>query len=390
MPGVIKGRFGNRKPQSYAYVAFSPTGPYFDPDLQVYVGGTFWDGRTPDTAHQALQPFLNPNEMANLAIGPRPPLLGGYSPLIAYKLRAGAHAPLFGRVFGSDVFQAATDAELYSLLTRAIAAYEASSEINQFSSKYDASRFGVPSANKYALTGSEENGRKLFFGRAQCFACHTSTNNPPVQVTTRGKDTFTMYCYANIGVPKNPKNPFYTQTNPQTNPFGFNPAGSGFIDIGLAGNPNTSPDGTRFFNAVPGDIPDFRGLFKAPSLRNIDMRPNPKFVKAFMHNAVFKSLEEVVHFYNKRNIAVDARGHEVAFDLRIGPPSGYRRLLPPPEVLDNVQNVAGVSPRNATEETESNGQVGNLGLTPAEEADIVNFLKILTDGFTKPNPVPKH
>jgi hypothetical protein len=32
-------------------------------------------------------------------------------------------------------------------------------------------------------------------------------------------------------------------------------------------------------------------------------------------------------------------------------------------------------------------RVGNLGLTPSEEADLVNFLKILTDGYTKPDPV---
>jgi hypothetical protein len=31
--------------------------------------------------------------------------------------------------------------------------------------------------------------------------------------------------------------------------------------------------------------------------------------------------------------------------------------------------------------------MGNLGLTASQEADLVNFLKILTDGFTKPNAV---
>jgi hypothetical protein len=31
--------------------------------------------------------------------------------------------------------------------------------------------------------------------------------------------------------------------------------------------------------------------------------------------------------------------------------------------------------------------VGNLGLTSSEEADLVNFLEILTDGYAKPNPV---
>jgi cytochrome c peroxidase len=127
-------------------------------------------------------------------------------------------------------------------------------------------------------------------------------------------------------------------------------------------------------------------------VRNSDQRPTPTFVKAFMHNAVFKSLPEVVHFYNKRNIAVDANGNEIAFDLRNGPPAGTTALFPPPEVLDNAQNVAGLTPAQAiaagtTLVTAQNGQVGNLGLTASQEADLVNFLIILTDGFTAPNPV---
>jgi cytochrome c peroxidase len=142
-----------------------------------------------------------------------------------------------------------------------------------------------------------------------------------------------------------------------------------------------------FYNKVPGDIAQFRGLFKTPSVRDADKRPYPGFVKAYMHNGVFKSLQEVIHFYNKRNIAVNASGQEIAFDFRKGPPAGYTPLFPPPEVLDNVQNVVGVPPSEATQATESNGQVGNLQLTAQEEQDLVNFLSILSDGFTKPNPV---
>jgi len=106
-----------------------------------------------------------------------------------------------------------------------------------------------------------------------------------------------------------------------------------------------------------------------------------------MHDGVFKSLKDVVHFYNKRNIAVDASGKEIAFDLRKGPPSGYTALFPPPEVLENVQNVTGVTPAQATSAIESNGQIGNLRLSSQQEADLVNFLKSLNDGYTKPNPV---
>ena len=80
-----------------------------------------------------------------------------------------------------------------------------------------------------------------------------------------------------------------------------------------------------------------------PTLRNVDKRPYGCFVKAYSHNGYFKSLESIVHFYNTRDVAG----------------GGW----PAPEVSMNV---------NTTE-------VGNLGLTPAEEKAIVAFLRTLTD-----------
>jgi cytochrome c peroxidase len=386
MPGAVPGRVGRRKPQSVTYAAFSPTGPYYNQELGVFLGGTFWDGRTPDTTGQARMPFLDADEMANTPVGPYPPHAGGFSPLVALKLQQGPYSALFVQVFGPNVFDS-SEADIYALATQAIAAYEASAEVNQFSSKFDASEFGTPPSNGYRLNPSEMNGMSLFFGKAQCFQCHSSANLAPVLAVTGGKEAFTMYCYSNVGVPKNPNNPFYHTTNSVTNPDGSNALGVHFIDYGLGMNPNPAPDGTRFMTSTVGDIPAYRGLFKAPSLRNVDLRPNRTFVKAYMHNAVFKNLEEVVHFYNKRNIAVNGSGDEVPFDLRVGPPTGYTRLILPPEVLDNVQNVAGFSPANAGAEVSNNGQVGNLGLTRGEERDLVNFMKTLTDGYTGPNPV---
>ncbi len=361
-PGVVPGRFSNRKPQSYLYAAFSPVGPYYDSGLKTWLGGGFWNGRVPDLATQALQPPLNPNEN-------RP------------------YTPLFKQVYGQDAFQVFSPKQIYELFGEAIAAYESSGELCAFSSKYDASKYGTPPKNLYTLMASEERGRRLFFGQAQCSACHSSAAVPAIQATTGGKDTFTMYCYANIGIPKNIANPYYQQTDKDADPHGYNPLGTNYLDYGLGANPNPAPDGTRFYEKVPGDIPQFRGLFKTPSLRSVDKRPSPDFVKAYLHNGVFKSLKDVVHFYNKRNIAADASGKEIAFDLRKGPPSGYTPLFPPPEVLDNVQNVTGVSPSQATPATESNGQIGNLQLSKQQEEDLVNFLKILTDGYTRPNPV---
>ena len=386
-PGVVPGRFSNRKPQSYLYAAFSPEGPYYDPHQQVWLGGNFWNGRVPDLAKQALQPPINPNEMANTPEGPYPPTIGGYSPLLVQKLTKRPYTEQFKQVYGQDVFDVSTPKQIYELFGEALAAYQSSGEVCAFSSKYDASKYGMPPRNLYTLSASEERGRQLFFGQAQCSACHSSATIPAIQAITQGKETFTMYCYANIGVPKNLGNPYYQQTDKESNPHGYNSLGTKYVDYGLGANPNPAPDGSRFYKNVPGDIPEFRGLFKTPSMRGTDKRPSPDFVKAYMHNGVFKSLKDVIHFYNKRNIAVDPSGKEIAFDLRKGPPAGYIPLFPPPEVLDNIQNVTGVPPSQATTATESNGQVGDLQLSAQQEDDLVNFLKILNDGYTKPNPV---
>jgi cytochrome c peroxidase len=377
-PGVIPGRFGKRKAQAVPYSSFSPRGPVWDDDLQVWLGGNFWDGRATGLPEQARMPFLDVNEMANDPIGPLPPHAGGYAPLVAQKIRTRPYAALWEQVFGPGSL-ANPDAVIYSDACLAITEYESSKEVNRFSSKLDASRFANPPQNGYKLSASETNGINLFFGKAQCFACHSSSTLGLVMANTGGRDVFTMYCYANIGVPKNPGNPIYTQTNTQTNPFGANPSGFNFIDYGLGMNPNPAPFGAMFMAQVPGDFPTVRGLFKAPSLRNVDKRPSPSFVKAYMHNGVFKSLEQVVNFYNQRNIAVNKYGHQISFDLRVGAPSGYTPLFAPPEVIDNVQNASGVSPANAGDDVAHNGQVGNLGLTASEETDVVNFLKILTD-----------
>jgi cytochrome c peroxidase len=400
VPGVIPGRFGRRTPQTIPYATFSPRGPYKSPaEGGTYIGGTFWDGRAPDTATQARMPFLDPNEMANRPAGPLPPHAGGYSPLLAEKLADRPYAGRFESFFGREVFKTATDQQLYELAAAAVAVYEASAEINQFSSKYDASTNGVPPMHLYTFTPAEENGRVLFFGKARCFECHSSATLDSVKQAVQGKETFTMYCYANLGVPKNPGNPFYANTNRAANPDGCNPLGTGFIDHGLGGNPNPAPDGRLFMIAQPGDLPQFDGLFKAPSLRNADQRPAPGFVRAYMHNGVFKSLAEVVHFYNKRSVATNAAGREVAFDWRQGPPAGFTPLFPPPENMAfpaNVQNLAALTPAEFdalhpppdADVTTKNGQVGNLQLTPAEEADLVSFLQTLTDGYMKPRAVP--
>jgi cytochrome c peroxidase len=331
--GAVKGRFGNRKPPAAAYAGWNPK-LHIDAKGE-FVGGMFWDGRaTGDVlgdplAEQAMGPFLNPLEQ-NIA--------DARSLVLAVK--RSAYAGLFEQVFGAGSLDAEKDPEgTYAKIGRAIAAYERSAELNPFNSKFDAfwraakakglEVEAIDDANmkdfrNLGLNDQELSGLMLFNTRGLCAKCHVLTpveGNPPI---------FADYRYDNLGVPKNPANPFYGQDK------AFNPEGKAWVDKGLGGFLET-------VEKYKGLAAPNMGKHRTPTLRNVDKRPSPGFVKAFMHNGYFKTLEDIVHFYNTRDVAG----------------AGW----PAPEVAANV---------NKTE-------MGNLGLTAAEEKAIVDFMKTLTD-----------
>src|SRR6202040_2744296 len=94
-------------------------------------------------------------------------------------------------------------------------------------------------------------------------------------------------------------------------------------------------------------------------------RPIPYFQKEFFHNGYIKSLKQLVHFYNTRDV--------YAYNVTSGhcPPGTVEKVTcwPMPEVPNNIDMTT-----------------GNLGLTDQEENQIVAFLQTLTDGFTTPYP----
>lgn len=369
-PGVVSGRFGNRKVPTINYATFSPNGPQLDPNLKVYVGGMFWDGRTPNLSTQVPLPMLNPNEMNNV----------GNPAQVVQKIAAGPYASLFKQVFGSNALSASTQ-QVYLNISQAVAAFESAPAISPFNSKYDAYLAG-----KAQLNPSELNGLRLATGsangrpggppykNARCAQCHVIPSSPGVNT-----DLWTSFAYLNTGVPKNPNNPYYKETNAQTNPLGYNPLGAAYIDFGLGGflypSLGLSTGNLGQGSNGKGDFLAVNGTFKTPTLRNADKRPFNGFVKAYMHNGVFKSLEEVVHFYNTRNLTTQP-GEGIDF-TRSNPYAGLRGrpLWAPPEVP---------SPLTMRNPTGMPGQIGNLGLTPQEEADVVAFLRTLSDGFFQP------
>jgi cytochrome c peroxidase len=378
--GAIPGRVEFRAVLPVAYAAFIPTGPpTYDFFMGSFVGGLFWDGRATDLTDQIHFPLENPNEMNNLAYGELD------AADIARKVRYGRYAEKFKSVYGPTSLEEPPEGVLRDI-TKSITDYENSPEVSPFSSKYDAYVQGRVKLSDEEMAGlrlvtGSTNGRPggpANYKFAQCVLCHGIPTD-----TRQGPDLWTNSCYANIGVPRNRNNPFYTQTDSSTDPLGYNPEGKDFVDLGsgdsLYPRLGLPPGNMGEGNNGQGDYYAINGTFKAPTLRNVDARPSDDFIKAYMHNGCFKSLKDVVHFYNTRNLTT-VKGEVIDF-TQDDPYAGLRGkpIWPEPEYpsRDTLQNPDG-------QPASSQAQVGNLGLTDEEEDEIVAFLKTLTDGFFRP------
>lgn len=236
---------------------------------------------------------------------------------------------------------------VYDDFALAVSAYEFSPEVSPFTSKYDAVQAG-----NAQFTPQEKLGYELFRSKARCNECHRDGG--------RGEEPlFTDFTASNLGVPKNPGLQYYYEGAPDQRGYSANPEGQAYVDVGvgfflrklksLSGQLN--PDSAWIPLA-----PKFDGKFQVPTLRNVDMRPRPDFVKAYMHNGYFKSLKEVVHFYNTRDVLPRCEP---------GDPGEKVTCWPAPEESANLNKR----------------QLGNLKLTDQEEDAIVSFMKTLTDGY---------
>jgi cytochrome c peroxidase len=102
-------------------------------------------------------------------------------------------------------------------------------------------------------------------------------------------------------------------------------------------------------------------------VRNVDKRPGSGYTKSFGHNGYFKSLESIVHFYNTRDVKDTCPGDYTDQEAM------KANCWPAPEVPDNVNEE----------------ELGNLGLTPDQEAALVAFMRTLSDGYKPPRPSKK-
>jgi cytochrome c peroxidase len=341
--GSIPGRFGDRKPPSSAYATQSPI---FSADKKgLFIGGNFWDGRATGeklgnpAADQAQGPFLNPVEQAlpdSACVVYRVCTAMSYPVTFEEVWGAGACAitwpPDIDAVCAAEGTTVALSPEdrvrsdmAYDNIALSIADYEASPEVNAFTSKYDQTYTGKVKLNK-----QEQRGYALFRGKGMCHRCHISNDQEAL---------FTDYTFDNLGIPQNPENP-----------AGVAPD---FVDPGLGGFLKNA--------GYPEDVYMAEwGKHKVPTLRNVDLRPDEESVKAYGHNGYFKTLEGIVHFYNTRDVKSTCPGAYTEAEALAAD------CWPAPEVAETVNT----------------DELGDLGLTPEEEAAIVAFMKSLSDGYT--------
>ena len=321
--GSVAGRFGALNSPSAGYAAFSPFF-HWDATEKHYVGGQFWNGRAATLAEQARQPILNPLEMA---------MPSAWAVVTRLKQNP-EYVNRFATVYGLDLKPIAARADApasatppagvlaaYDRLAQAIGAFEKSRTFNRFTSKFD-----YYLAGKIRLGKLEQQGLKLFEDeKSQCSACHSSK---PGTAPDGGvlPPLFTDFTYDNLGVPRNVNIP----GNPPPDP-------------GLAGHPLIAGR-----PMAAGE----RGKHKVMGLRNIAV------TAPYGHNGVFRTLEQITHFYNTRDTKPEVCADNN--DPRFG-----KTCWPAPEIRENVN----------TEE------LGDLKLSEREEEALVAFMKTLTDGY---------
>lgn len=288
-------------------------------------GGLFWDGRAASLQEQAASPLLNPNEMAN-----------GSSGVVAAKLRAMGYTARLSAVIGAPLSDSGSPSPVDEALF-AVARFEVEEpSFHPYSSRYDRWLEG-----DVALSSEELQGLHVFEDptKGNCAACHPdrphADGTPP---------DFTDWQYEALGVPRNTA--LATTRDPR------------YFDLGLCGPQRTDLAAER----------QWCGTFRTPSLRNVAVR------QTLFHNGVYHTLEQVVRFYNFRDVRPDLiypagrAGVHVFDDL-------------PPALARNVDE-------NDPPFGRSRG--GPPPMTDQEMRSLISFLRTLTDADCSPAPGRTH
>jgi cytochrome c peroxidase len=236
----------------------------------------FWNGRATTLEEQALVPLQHPDEMGN-----------DLERLVAELSADAGYRDMFESAYGEVSVEA---------ITRALASFVRT--LISSNARYDRFLRG-----EIALNPEEERGRKLFMA------------HPDAKVSLRGANCIDCHSQFVTG--------------------GFSARYDGFANNGLDDDEHLQPG----LQTVTGN-PAHRGLFKVPSLRNIEL------TAPYMHDGRFETLEDVLDHYD----------------------SGIQYSSTLSSLIVEADNSGAAA----------EGRI-SLHLTPAEKAAVIAFLRTLTD-----------
>ena len=239
--------FSSRNAPNLSYNVFAPTQFYNTTD-ETYIGGFFYDGRSPNLQEQMIHPFIGSSEMNNGSIAN-----------VVLKIKNANYYNDLINIYGNQT----TDSDIFSAVADAVTKFQTSREVNSFTSKFD-----YYSKQLVQFTDDEKQGLALFQGKGKCAQCHVLDADP-----NTGKVLFTDFSYDNLGIPRNNSNPFYNEPT--------NLSGNAYVDLGIGKIKNEA---------------QHNGKFKVPSLRNAAISA------PYYHNGSIATLKDAIHFYNVRDL----------------------------------------------------------------------------------------
>jgi cytochrome c peroxidase len=297
-------------------------------------GGRTWDGRAQSAHDQARLPLFSPFEMANSTPA-----------AIVAAVRRSAYAPQFRATFGTHIFD--DTALAFTGVLLALETYQQDpAEFYPYSSKYDAWL-----RHEATLTDEEARGLAAFNdpGRGNCARCH------PSAARAGAFPQFSDFGYAALGAPRNAQIP--ANADPR------------YHDLGLCGPLRTDL----------ADRPDYCGMFRTPSLRNVATR------RVFFHNGVVHRLSDAVRFYAERDTRPQRWYPFVAAAAAAANPAARDRT--PRGVLGQgatrtYDDLPAAFQRNLERSAPFDRRSGDPpALSETDIRAIVAFLATLTDGY---------
>jgi len=210
----------------------------------------FWDGRADSLSEQAKGPLYSAHEMN----------VGTPYELCEKLMRRPYASKLLSNIAPRKYSCLDAPEDIINIALNALTAFEVSSTVNRFSSKFDTYLKG-----EYILSSAEQRGLERF-NKAGCQNCHLiQPHNTPL---------FSDYSLHRVNLLNNePLSALWNKA---------------------FGQPLPREPGLEKVDGLPVDT----ALFKTPTLRNVTKKPFEGFEKQYGHNAITSSLADFIALHN--------------------------------------------------------------------------------------------